>query len=123
MTHFKKILADCIFDLVFEPDFLESVMYEALVAIIRDHVSLRDKEERNQAYAQGVEKGFLFPIRSRILKESVTLPDGSTLASGSYVYFNLKKSRIISFRWATPLCRPSLFLLFQRTFFQPPSVH
>lgn len=89
-----EIVADNVFDLFFEPDFLETVMYEALVATIRDNADLHNPEERKQVYSEGLQQGFLFPIRSRVLEEAVTLTDGSVLPPGTQVYFNLKKAGI-----------------------------
>lgn len=87
-----EMVADNVFDLFFEPDFLENVMYETLALAIRDHVDLREKAERSKVYSQGMKQGYLFPMRTRILEESVTLPDGTTIAAGSHVYYNLKKA-------------------------------
>jgi adenylate kinase family enzyme/adenine/guanine phosphoribosyltransferase-like PRPP-binding protein len=87
-----EMVADNIFDLFFEPDFLENVMYETLAIAIKEHVDLRESKERSKVYSQGMKQGYLFPMRSRILEEAVTLPDGTNLAAGSHVYYNLKKA-------------------------------
>ncbi|KTD60980.1 nucleoside monophosphate kinase [Legionella shakespearei] len=86
------MVADNVFDLFFEPDFLENVMYETLAIAIKEHVDLREGKERSKVYSQGMKQGYLFPMRSRILEEAVTLPDGTSIAAGSHVYFNLKKA-------------------------------
>ena len=88
------IVEDNVFDLIFEPDFLENVMYEGLVAAIKDNVDLHNKESREQVYALGLQNGYLFPLRSRILEEPITLNDGTHLPVGSLVYINLKKARL-----------------------------
>ncbi|MDR3501817.1 MAG: nucleoside monophosphate kinase [Legionella sp.] len=88
----EEILADNVFDLIFEPDFLENVMYEALVAAVKENADLHEPQARNYVYSQGIKQGFLFPIRSRVLEEPVTLADGTVLPEGSAVFLNLKKS-------------------------------
>ena len=88
----EEILADNVFDLIFEPDFLENVLYEAIVAAVKENADLHDTKARAYVYSQGLKEGFLFPIRSRILEESVTLADGNTIPAGSVVYLNLKKA-------------------------------
>lgn len=82
------------FDFIIEPDFLENVMYEALVSVIRENADLRNHVERQHAYQQGLLHGYLFPIRSRILEESIVLPNGSQLPAGSMIYLNLKQAGI-----------------------------
>ncbi|WP_133135366.1 phosphoribosyltransferase family protein [Legionella rowbothamii] len=88
----EEILADNVFDLIFEPDFLENVMYEALVTAVKENADLHDPQARSYVYSQGIKQGFLFPIRSRILEEPVTLADGTVLPEGSAVFLNLKKA-------------------------------
>ncbi|CDZ76419.1 Adenylate kinase [Legionella massiliensis] len=87
-----EIVADCVFDLIFEPDFLENVMYEALSVAVKENADLRDDSVRARVYEQGVKQGYLFPIRTRVLEEAITLDDGSQLPSGSIVYLNLKQA-------------------------------
>lgn len=89
-----KIVTDNVFDLIFEPDFLENVLYEALVSVIKENADLRGSSARNKAYAQGLQQGYLFPLRSRILHEPVTLPNGNELPIGSMVYLNMKQSGV-----------------------------
>lgn len=88
----NEILADNIFDLIFEPDFLENVLYEALVTAVKENADLHDEKARKYVYSHGMKQGFLFPVRSRVLEESVTLADGTVLSAGSMVYLNLKKA-------------------------------
>ncbi|MGQ3887651.1 nucleoside monophosphate kinase [Legionella sp. CNM-1927-20] len=85
-----EILNDCVFDLIFEPDFLENVMYEALAFAVKENADLHDFAIREKVYQQGINRGYLFPIRSRILEEAITLSNGSTLPSGSAVFLDLK---------------------------------
>ncbi|WP_131783724.1 nucleoside monophosphate kinase [Legionella gresilensis] len=85
-----EILNDCVFDLIFEPDFLENVMYEALAFAIKENADLHDPAVREKVYQQGMNKGYLFPIRSRILDEAVTLNNDSILPAGSAVFLDLK---------------------------------
>ncbi|STX51568.1 Adenylate kinase [Legionella busanensis] len=85
-----EILNDCVFDLIFEPDFLENVMYEALAFAVKENADLHDPAIREKVYQQGMNKGYLFPIRSRILEEAVTLNNGSILPAGSAVFLDLK---------------------------------
>ncbi|MFI4919066.1 MAG: nucleoside monophosphate kinase [Legionellales bacterium] len=87
-----EILADNLFDLIFEPDFLENVLYEAVAAAVKENADLHVLKERNYVYAQGMKQGFLYPIRSRVLEEAVTLTDGTAIPAGSVVYLNLKKA-------------------------------
>lgn len=84
------VLADNVFDLIFEPDFLENVMYEAVATAVKENADLHDAKARSYVYSQGLKRGFLFPIRSRILEEAVTLADGTVLPNGSTVFLNLK---------------------------------
>ena len=88
----NEIVADNVFDLIFEPDFLENVMYEALVTAVKENADLHESKDRDYVYAQGLKQGFLFPIRSRVLTEAVILSDGSVIPEGSSVYLNLKKA-------------------------------
>lgn len=88
----EEILADNLFDLIFEPDFLENVLYETVATAIKEHVDLHDAKARQYVYSQGLKQGYLFPMRSRLLEESVTLADGTTIPEGSVVYLNLKKA-------------------------------
>jgi adenylate kinase family enzyme/adenine/guanine phosphoribosyltransferase-like PRPP-binding protein len=87
-----EIVADNVFDLFFEPDFLENVIYEALVSAIRDNANLREPAARKKVYDEGMHQGYLFPIRARVLEEPVNLMDGSELPAGSTVYLNMKQS-------------------------------
>lgn len=89
-----EIVSDNAFDLFFEPDFLESVLYEALVSAVKENVDFHEPKARQKVYEQGMQHGFLFPIRSRILQEPVALKDGSLLPSGSTVYLNLLEAGI-----------------------------
>ncbi len=86
------LLLDNVFDFFFVPDFLENVLYETLACIIKEHADLHDSNVRKQVYQQGRDRGYLFPIRSRILEESITLKDGTMLPQGSLMYLNLKQA-------------------------------
>jgi adenylate kinase family enzyme/adenine/guanine phosphoribosyltransferase-like PRPP-binding protein len=88
----EEIIADNVFDFIFEPDFLENVLYESLVAAVREHADLHDVNDRREVYNEGMQHGYLFPIRSRTLQEPVVLADGTELPAGSTVFLNLKKS-------------------------------
>ncbi|MDI1352635.1 MAG: phosphoribosyltransferase family protein, partial [bacterium] len=90
----QEIIADNVFDLIFEPDFLENVIYEALVCAIRENADFREVKAREEMYNQGMHKGYLFPIRSRVLQEPITLKDGTELAKGSMVYLNMRDSGV-----------------------------
>ena len=85
-----EVLADNVFDLIFEPDFLENVMYEAIATAVKENADLHDAKARSYVYSQGLKQGFLFPIRSRVLEEAVTLADGTVIPGGSTVFLNLK---------------------------------
>lgn len=101
----NNILADNVFDLFFEPDFLHGVIYESLVEILKNKVDVRNKPELEKAYQKGLSQAYLFPFRTRILEEAVTLPDGSVLPEQSLVFINLKKIGLVSFCWHAFLCR------------------
>ncbi|WP_133139883.1 phosphoribosyltransferase family protein [Legionella genomosp. 1] len=88
------IVSDCVFDLIFEPDFLENVMYEALAIAVKEHADLRDPMVRARIYEQGLDKGYLFPIRTRILDEDIQLADGTSLSAGTMTCLNLKQAGI-----------------------------
>ncbi|WP_419420785.1 nucleoside monophosphate kinase [Legionella sp. D16C41] len=88
----NEIIADCVFDLIIEPDFLENVMYEALAFAVKENADLHDPIVRMKVYKQGLQQGYLFPIRTRVLDESIVLPDGSQLSAGSMVCLNLKQA-------------------------------
>ncbi|STX28529.1 adenylate kinase [Legionella beliardensis] len=90
----KEIVADCTFDLILEPDFLENVMYEALAFAVKENADLHDSLVRNKVYKQGLEQGYLFPFRTRVLDKSVVLDDGSELPAGSMVCLNLKQAGV-----------------------------
>lgn len=89
----QQIVEDNVFDLLFEPDFLQNVMYEALVHAIKENIDFRDAKACNNAYAQGLEKGYLFPIRTRLIEKSITLPDSTQIPEGSMVLLNLKRAK------------------------------
>lgn len=88
----NHILLDNVFDLFFEPDFLHGVIYESLVEILKNKVDIRNKLELDKAYQKGLGQAYLFPFRTRILEEAITLPDGTVLPAQSLVFINLKKS-------------------------------
>ena len=89
-----QIVADNAFDLIFEPDFLENVIYEALVSAIKENADLHEPKARKKVYDEGMQNGYLFPIRSRVLQEPVALADGTILPSGSTVYLNMKQAEL-----------------------------
>lgn len=91
-TELDELVLDNVFDFFFVPDFLENVLYETLVSAVREHADLHDLHLRKQVYEQGRDKGYLFPIRSRILQEAVSLEDGTVLPQGALVYLNLKQA-------------------------------
>jgi adenylate kinase family enzyme/adenine/guanine phosphoribosyltransferase-like PRPP-binding protein len=88
----EEMVLDNAFDFFFVPDFLENILYETLVSTIKEHADLHEENARKHVYEQGRERGYLFPIRSRILEESVILEDGTLLPQGSLVYLNLKQA-------------------------------
>lgn len=87
-----EIIADNVFDFIFEPDFLENVVYESLVSAVKENADLHEFADRRKIYNEGMRQGYLYPIRSRVLLESVALADGTIVPAGSMVYLNMKKS-------------------------------
>lgn len=85
-----KTVLDNTFDFVLVFDFIHNAMYESLVAAIKN--GLDDAEQRKQIYSNGLRNAFLFPFRSRITQEGITL-GGKTIAKGSTVYLNLLESK------------------------------
>jgi len=89
-----EMLLDILFDFFLIPDFLENVLYETLVNVITEHADLHVDKIRKQMYERGRDKGYLFPIRARILEETVVLEDKTELPLGSLVYLNLKQAGV-----------------------------
>lgn len=94
INEIDEMLLDILFDFFLIPDFLENVLYETLVNAITEHADLHVDKIRKQMYERGRDKGYLFPIRARILEETVVLEDKTELPRGSLVYLNLKQAGV-----------------------------
>lgn len=85
----EQAVLDNAFDLVLVFDFLHNALYETLATIVKE--KLETYKARRDSYAPGLRSAFLFPFRSRVAQQDITL-DGTVIPQGSQIYIDLLKS-------------------------------
>lgn len=82
-------LLDNAFIFILALDFIQNAMYETLRHVVKS--GLKTTEERKNVYIEGLHDAFLFPFRTRLPQEDISLHD-ATLPKNIPVYLNLLKT-------------------------------